>query len=144
MKSPRLASCLAASLLSALFCPAFAGAVSGRVFLGLNGNNSNDCANPATPCLTFAGAMAQVATGGEVIIEATAGYGPLSITKSVSINAAAGVVAFSGSTVTVNAPGGLVVLRGLTVDGGGAAGNGIDTISVAALHIESCVITSFA
>src|SRR5215813_11958399 len=142
--SPR-ASLSAASVLLALLCPAFAGAAAAnRVFLGLNGDDANDCANAATPCYSFAGALAQVATGGEVIVQASGGYGPLAITKSVSIHAAAGVVAFSGLTVTIDAPGGVVALRGLTIDGGGVpGGNGIDVVAISALHVESCVVTGF-
>ena len=61
-------------------------AVSNRIFMSTNGNNANDCANPMTPCLTFAGALAQVNPGGEVIAEATGGYGPLNITSAVTIS----------------------------------------------------------
>src|SRR5262245_20687911 len=104
MHSSTRVTALAVPVLLALLSPLPASAASPRVFLGVNGNDANDCANPATPCYSFAGALAQVATGGEVIIGATGGYGPLSITKSVSIHAAPGVVAFSGATVTVNAP----------------------------------------
>lgn len=144
MKSHKHVSCFAASLVCALFVTAVAGAVTPtRVFLGLNGNNGNDCSNPATPCFSFVGALAQVAEGGEVIIEATGGYGPLNITKSISINTAAGVVGFSAYTVTVNVPNGVVVLRGLTIDGGFATANGIDVSAVSALHVENCTILLF-
>ena len=120
-----------------------AGALSNRVFLGLNGNNVADCANPATPCATFAGAMAQVNAGGEIVIEASGGYGPLTITQAVTINSAAGVVGYSGSTVTINAPGASVVLRGLTIDSSGATANGIEVTAVGQLHVEDCRISNF-
>ena len=120
-----------------------ASALSNRVFLGLNGNNVADCANPATPCATFAGAMAQVNTGGEIVIEASGGYGPLTITKALTINSAAGVVGYSGSTVTVNAPGAQVVLRGLTIDSSGTSANGIEVTAVGQLHVEDCHISNF-
>jgi hypothetical protein len=133
-----------ASILCALLVSTPARAVTKtRVFLGLNGSDSNDCSNPATPCASFAGALAQVAVGGEVIVEATGGYGPLNITQPVSINSAAGVVAFSCCQVNVDTGGGTVVLRGLTIDGHGKAENGINVKSVEFLHIESCVITGF-
>src|SRR5262249_53660190 len=96
-----------------------------------------------TPCPALGGALAEGATGGEVIVEASGGYGPLAITKAVSINAAPGVVAFSGLPVTVNASNAVVVLRGLIIDGGGAAGSGIDAQAVGSLHVESCVILGF-
>ena len=116
---------------------------SNRIFMSTNGNNANDCANPLTPCLTFAGALVQVNTGGEVIAEATGGYGPLNITRAMTISGPPGVVIYSGLSVTVNAPGATVVLRGLTVDGAGALASGINVVSVGKLVVESCVIANF-
>src|ERR1700733_9038930 len=127
--------------LLALAVPAHA--VSNRIFMSTDGNNASDCANPLTPCLTFAGALAQVNPGGEVIAEATGGYGPLNITQAVTISGPPGVVIYSGLQVNVNAPGATVVLRGLTIDGTGATGNGISVVSVGSLFVESCVITGF-
>ena len=118
-------------------------AASNRVYVGLNGNNVNDCSNPATPCSTYAGAMSQLAAGGEIIVEASGGYGPISITQALSISAADGVVAYSCCQVNVNASGATVVLRGLTIDGTGRASNGINVVAVGALYVERCVITGF-
>ena len=121
------------------------GTLANRVFMSTTGNDSNNCGNPNTPCLTFAGALAQVIAGGEVIAEATGGYGPINITQSVTLSGPLGVVIFSNYQVAVNAPGGTVVLRGLTIDGTGTAtGNGINVVAVSVLHVESCVITGFA
>ena len=119
-------------------------AFSNRIFMSTNGNNASDCANPLTPCLTFAGALAQVAVGGEVIAEATGGYGPLNITQAVTISGPPGVVIYSGLPVTVNAPGATVVLRGLTIDGTGAAASGILVQAAGSLFVESCVIANFS
>lgn len=143
--SGRILFTVAALLLALFLTPSAQAVLANRVFMSTNGNNAHNCANPLTPCLTFAGALAQVAVGGEVIAETTGGYGPLNITQSVSINAAPGVVAYTGSQVNVNAPGATVVLRGLTIDGTGTTtGSGINVIAVAALHVESCVIRGFA
>ena len=120
------------------------GTLANRVFMSTTGNDSNNCGNPNTPCLTFAGALAQVIAGGEVIAEATGGYGPITITKSVTLSGPLGVVIFSNYQVAVNAPGATVVLRGLTIDGTGALARGIFVTSVGNLHVESCVITGFA
>jgi hypothetical protein len=119
--------------------------LANRVFMSTNGNDSNVCSNPLTPCLTVTGSLAQVAAGGEVIAEVTGGYGFINITKSVQIIGAPGVLMYSGATVTVSAPGATVVLRGLTIDGTGTTtGSGINVVAVAVLHVESCVITGFA
>ena len=135
---------IAATLLLPLLLAAPAQAVpASRVFMSTNGNDSNNCANPNTPCLTFAGSLAQVAVGGEVIAEATGGYGAINVTQSVTVSGPPGVVIYSGFTVTVNAPGATVVLRGLTIDGTGASADGISAPSVGNLHVESCVITGF-
>jgi hypothetical protein len=128
----------------ALLFPVRAHAASNRVFLGLNGNDSNDCANTLTPCLTFAGALAQVNPGGRIIAQATGGYGALTITSSVTVSGAPGVTMYTGRTVTVNAPGATVVLRNLTIEGAGSTANGVHVIAVGSLHLESCVIAEFA
>jgi hypothetical protein len=142
MRIPRPAPAIVAAVVALLGAfPALA--VSNRIFMSTDGNNANDCANPLTPCLTFAGALAQVNPGGEVIAEATGGYGALNIVQGVTISGPPGVVIYSGLSVTVNAPGATVVLRGLTIDGAGATGNGINVVSVGSLSVESCVITNF-
>ena len=59
MRVFRPAPALAAVAFS-FFAVVPAQAVSNRIFMSTNGNNASDCANPLTPCLTFAGALAQV------------------------------------------------------------------------------------
>jgi hypothetical protein len=142
MRNLRTSTILAATLFALLVAlPAYA--VSNRIFMSTNGNNASDCANPLTPCLTFAGALAQVNPGGEVIAEATGGYGPLNITQAVTISGPPGVVIYSGLQVTVNASGATVVLRGLTIDGAGVSANGIEVQAVGTLSVENCVINAF-
>jgi hypothetical protein len=47
---------------------------SSRVFVAArSGNDANACNNVATPCQTFAGAIAQVSAGGEIIVVETGG-----------------------------------------------------------------------
>lgn len=143
MRTLRASSVLGVALLALLLAlPAYA--VSNRIFMSTTGNDANDCSNPLTPCVDFTGALAQVATGGELIAEATGPYGPLNITKSVTISGPPGVVIYSGHTVTVNASGATVVLRGLTIDGNGALENGINVVAVGTLFVESCVIANFS
>ncbi len=75
----------------------------------------------------------------------SAGYGPVTITKSVSLIAPAGIHAgitvISGDGITVNVPNGVVVLRGLTISGQGGA-NGIILLAASRLRIENCVISN--
>lgn len=144
MSSPRRALSILIAIVLALLVRASAQATSNRVFISISGNDANDCSNPLTPCLDFAGALSQVNAGGEIIAEATGPYGPLNITKSVTISGPPGLVVYSGHQVTVNAPFATVVLRGLTIDGTGAGENGINVVAVGALHVENCVITGFS
>src|SRR5512132_3821236 len=129
--------------IATLFAAAVAPATSNRVFISTTGNNANDCSNPLTPCVDFGGALLQVNAGGEIIAEATGPYGPLNITKAVTISGPPGVVIYSGHQVMVNAPGATVVLRGLTIDGNGAMEDAIHVASAAAVYVESCVIANF-
>ncbi len=140
----RLRAFLCVSLLSLGVAPR-ALALANRVFASArSGNDANSCDNINTPCQTLAGAVTQVNPDGEVIVLDSGGYGPVTITKGVTIEASAGVTAFihppSGDAVTVNAPGATVTLRGLTLNVGN---NGIEAQAVGTLHVEKCLITGF-
>jgi Right handed beta helix region len=126
-------------------------ALANRVFVSQRaGNDTNACNNILTPCQTFAGAVLQLNPGGEAIVLDSGGYGPVTITQSVTIEASPGVLAFIHpptpvDAISVNAPGATVVLRGLTIDGAGQTmGSAIHVVAVAALHVENCVMTGFA
>jgi len=121
-----------------------ASATAQRTFVASTGNDANPCSLPQ-PCRGFARAVSQTSPSGEVIVLDSAGYGPVTITKSLSLIAPAGIHAgitvFSGDGITVNIPGGVVVLRGLTISGQGGA-NGIYLLAAQRLRIESCVISN--
>jgi parallel beta helix pectate lyase-like protein len=119
-------------------------ALANRVFVSArSGNNANSCDNIATPCQTFAGAVTQLNPDGEVIVLDSGGYGPVTITQGVTIEAPAGVTAFvhppSGDAITINAGSSTVTLRGLTLNGG--VGSGVTVNSVGTLNVENCSIT---
>jgi hypothetical protein len=111
------------------------------VFVSVNGNDANTCSNIATPCRTFGGGISQVDAQGEVIVIDSGSYAGGTITKSVKINVASGVVAFSGLPITVNpGAGGTVVLRGLTLKAATVgSGNGI-THQSGTLFVENSVV----
>src|SRR6267378_3746634 len=101
-----------------LLVAASASAQVARVFLTGTGNDANDCTNQATPCRSLQGAVNQCPVNGEIIILDHGGYGGASITKSLTVNASAGVVAFIARTITVTiASTDKVVLRGLSMNG---------------------------
>ena len=122
-------------------------ALANRVFVSARaGSDSNACDNILTPCQTFAGAVAEVNPGGEVIVLETGGYGPVTLAHAVTIEAPPGVLAFihppSGDAVTVNAGASdTVVLRGLVLNRG--TGNGIQVNTVGSLVVEDCAISGF-
>ena len=138
-----------AALQVALFVTPSAHAISlsNRVFVSQrSGNDANACNNILTPCQTFAGAVLQLNPGGEAIVLDSGGYGPVTITQSLTIEAPAGVTAFihppSGDAITVNAGAtDTVILRGLTLNGG--TGNGITVNTVGQFFVEHCTITGY-
>jgi hypothetical protein len=142
----RLATPLA--LLAPMLACAFAApaqAQRDRVFVASYGSDSNPCTF-GSPCKTFQNAYNVVAVGGEVTAIDSAGFGPISISHSVTITSPdgveAGIAAASGAdAIDINAgPTDVVVLHGLTLDGFEAADNGINVSVVGSLTVENCVI----
>ena len=136
----------AAAALIGLSLPATA-AVQ-RTFVASTGSDAFPC-SLTQPCRGFAAALVQTNPGGEIIVLDSAGYGPVTIDKSVSIIAPAGiyagVTAGSGNGIVVNAPGGNVILRGLEINGlGTSTGSGIVHQAAANLLIDRCTVTGFA
>jgi hypothetical protein len=110
-----------------------------RTFVASHGLDTND-GRLTTPCRSIGAALAQTDPGGEIIVLDSAGYGTVTIDKSVSITAPRGI--YAGITVTagtgVDVTAGNVALRGLTIRGpGGAIGIHVGN---AIVRIEHCVI----
>ncbi len=126
-----------------LYAATVAATTAQRTFVASTGNDANPC-SIAAPCRNFARAIMQTSTGGEVIVLDSAGYGAVTITQSITINAPTGIYAgisvFSGDGITINAGAtDTVVLRGLTINGQGGA-NGITLTNALRVHVENCVI----
>ncbi len=135
------------ALLASLFSCALSAAPAharDRVFVASYGNDANPCTF-GSPCKTFQVAYDAVAVGGEVTAIDSAGFGPLSISKSVTITSPdgveAGIAATAGGTAIAISAGstGVVVLHGLTLDGTNAAADGI-SFNGGSLTVEKCVI----
>ena len=122
--------------------------LANRVFVSArSGNDANTCDSVVAPCQTFGGAVTKLNPGGEAIVLDSGGYGPVTITQAVTIEAPAGVTAFihppSGDAITINAgAAATVTLRGLVLNVG--TGNGITASAVGTLNVEGCVITGFS
>ena len=136
-----LAVLFAAACLSTL-----ASATTQRTFVASHGVDNPNC-SLTSPCRGFAAAITATTPGGEVIVLDSAGYGPVTITKSISIVAPRGVYGgisvLSGDGVTINGAGINVVLRGLTINGQGGT-NGVMILNAAEVHVESCVVANLA
>src|SRR5437899_3636850 len=114
----RVSLYLVVGIVFSVFVAANASAQVARVFLAGTGDDAGDCTNQATPCRSLQGAVTQCPINGEIIILDNGGYGGATITKSLTVNASAGVVAFIARTITVNiGPTDKVVLRGLSMNG---------------------------
>ena len=125
-------------------------ATAPRTFVASKGNDANPC-SLTSPCRGFAAAVAQTNSGGEVIVLDSAGYGPFSVTKSITISAPAGVYAgvtqtLATAAITVAAAATSVVrLRGLTVTGvGPGTGDGILFSGGGMLELEKVEVSGFA
>jgi parallel beta helix pectate lyase-like protein len=118
-----------------------------RTFVASTGVDTNPCSLVA-PCRSFARALTVTDANGEIIVLDSAGYGRVTIDRSVSIVAPPGIYAgisvFSGTNgVDINTAGVKVVLRGLTINGQGGV-DGIRFVQGAELHVESCVISNMS
>lgn len=124
-----------------------ASAQATRTWVSGVGDDVNPCSRTA-PCRTFAGAISKTAAGGEISVLDPGGFGPVSITKNLSIvNEAAEASILAGNTngITINGAGIVVNLRGLIIDGTATedGDNGILFVNGAALHISNSTIRNF-
>src|ERR1700682_1004627 len=137
---------LALSLAAAL--TAIPAEAAQRAFVSSSGNDANTASGCglAAPCRSFASAQTVVSDGGEIVALDAAGYGPITITKNVTLTANpgfyAGIAAPSGNAVTIATAGINVTLRGLNINGVGGA-NGVVMTNGARLSIENCLISNF-
>jgi hypothetical protein len=117
-----------------------------RTWVSGVGDDANPCSRTA-PCKTFAGAISKTAAAGEINVLDPGGFGGLTITKSISIEATEGIagVLVSGTNGITIAAGlsDTVVLRGLTINGVGTGLKGISIVSAGTVIIEDCFISEF-
>ena len=111
------------------------------------GTDAGNCQITA-PCRTFAFAHEQTNNNGAINVLSSGNFGPLTITKPISIVADgveavinSGTGSINPAGIIVQAGGGAVIsLRGLTIDLRGTDNRGISFVSGAALHVQDCVI----
>jgi hypothetical protein len=137
------------SLVLVLSAIASAASAQQRVFVSVLGNDMNVC-TAASPCRSFAHAMTVVIANGEILAIDSGGFGPVTVTQSVSIVAPTGVEASitqgtaAQNAINITVPGATVVLRGLSIFGLGTGSDGIFIASANFVAVQSCNIIGFA
>ena len=121
-----------------------------RTWVSGVGDDVNPCSRTA-PCKTFAGAISKTALGGEINPVDPAGFGAVTITKSITIDGTgvlAGILAagtnginikITDATDTAKA----VRIRGLAINGAGTGFQGIQVQAANSVTIEDTVIDGF-
>jgi len=144
MRSISLVSLLVATLIG-LAAATSAQAQAPRTWISGVGDDVNPCSRTA-PCKTFAGAISKTAVGGEIDALDPAGYGAVTITKSITLDGGTGSgwasILYSGTNgIIINAAASdVVTLRNITFNGIGAGLNGIRIIQAGKVYIENVVI----
>jgi hypothetical protein len=137
---------LSAALLLGLSSSVYAQAT--RTWVSGVGDDVNPCSRTA-PCKTFAGAISKTAAGGEINAMDDAGYGAVTITKSITINGGghiAGIlVSGAGQNgVIINAAAtDVVILRGLSFTGVNAPLNAVRYMAARYVVVENSTIDGF-
>src|SRR5215216_6351557 len=119
MRTIRLALNMMAVIAACLFFSTLAQAQATRTWVSGVGDDANPCSRTA-PCKTFASTQSKTATGGIINCIDNAGYGAITVIKSLTIDCTpqlGGVLSGATNAINVNAPGGTVVLRGLDIEG---------------------------
>ncbi len=140
---------IAAALALVAILPAVsAQAQAPRTFVSAAGSDANPCSF-AAPCRHFQAAVNATSTGGEVDALDPAGYGPIIIGQSITIEGQGwSYIAppASGNGITINAVTGNVVIHGVSLNGAGITGgtNGIVFNSGGSLTVSDCSVQNFA
>jgi hypothetical protein len=132
----------AVALASLAAGPALAGAVS---FVSVTGDDTRNCATPATACRTFQRAHDATSAHGEIIALTPGDYRPVTIAKSISVTGVEGAGIFGGASgsyqVTIAAGASDVVyLTGLTLDGAGSARRGVQVDIAGVVTLRKCAV----
>lgn len=121
-----------------------------RTWVSGVGDDVNPCSRTA-PCKTFAGAISKTATNGEINCLDPAGYGAVTITKSITIDCEdtqGSILAAGTNGVIVNITAAAdtkkaVTLRGLSINGAGTGINGVRVLAANRVNLEEVVISGF-
>ncbi|MGH6785515.1 MAG: hypothetical protein ACREBO_01690 [Novosphingobium sp.] len=123
-----------------------AAAQATRTWVSGVGDDANPCSRTA-PCKTFAGAISKTAAGGEINCLDSAGFGGVTITKSITLSCVGvigGVLVAGTNGIIVNAATtDRVVLNGLDIEGLGTGLNGIRILQARDVVVTNTYIRNF-
>jgi hypothetical protein len=137
----------ASSLVAALLASASASAADRVLVSAKYGVDADGCGSVTAPCRTFAAAHTAVPAGGEIEVMDPGDYGPLHITKSISVThvgpGTAGIYTAVdpglGSITIDAAPTDKIVLTGLSIEVDQGTAGGVVLNSGGSLAITNCV-----
>ncbi|MDB4964910.1 MAG: hypothetical protein JWN44_599 [Myxococcales bacterium] len=117
-----------------------------RTWVSGVGDDVNPCSRTA-PCKTFAGAISKTAAGGEINAIDSGGFGAVTITKALTIdahNVMAGVLVSGTNGIIINAGAtDVVTLRGLSITAPNNGLIGVKYLAGGTVHVEDCLISGF-
>lgn len=164
MKALRFSVRIVAFIVCASAFTLLAQAQATRTWVSGTGDDVNPCSRTA-PCKTFAGAISKTSINGEIDALDPAGYGTITITKSITLDGTgtlASILASGTTGITVNItsttddPLRTVSIRGIAISGTGLSGTvgtrtGVRGINVSSanaaavnLYVEDTLITDFS
>jgi hypothetical protein len=145
MRPMKVLIALSLAALPAVIFTAPASAQATRTWVSGVGDDVNPCSRTA-PCKTFAGAISKTAAGGEINCLDPAGYGAVTITKSMAIvcDYTEGGALAGGNGIVVNAlTTDKVYLSGLDIKGVNPPSTGIRVLAAASVIIKNCSIRDY-
>ncbi len=116
-----------------------------RTWVSGVGDDVNPCSRTA-PCKTFAGAISKTAINGEINAIDPAGYGAVTITKSIIIDGKgtmASILSSLTNGIIINGSDAVVTIRHININGAGNGINGIRIMAARKVIIEDCVLNNF-
>jgi hypothetical protein len=133
--------------ISILSLPLIASAQANRTWVSAVGDDANPCSR-TSPCKTFAGAIFKTNVGGEIDVLDPGGYGAVTISKSITIDAGqqfGSILAASVTGIIINITAAsdsakTVRLRGLAINGLGTAIDGIRISAASQVFIEDVLV----
>jgi hypothetical protein len=121
-------------------------AQASRTWVSGVGDDANPCSRTA-PCKTFAGAISKTAAGGIIDALDPAGFGAVTITKSIQIesvgNVASALAAGTNGIIINAGPNDTVSLRGLSINGIGTGLHGIRLLQAGKLIVADTNVDGF-